>query len=34
VIHMWVVSGPDIPESLAANREAGEFVLAHLLRET
>jgi monoterpene epsilon-lactone hydrolase len=34
VIHMWVVSGPDIPESLAAYREAGEFVLAHLLRET
>jgi monoterpene epsilon-lactone hydrolase len=34
VIHMWVVSGPDISESLAAYREAGEFVLAHLLRET
>lgn len=34
VIHMWVVSGPDIPESLAAYREAGDFVKAHLLRET
>jgi epsilon-lactone hydrolase len=34
VIHMWVVTGPDIPESLAAYREAGEFVKAHLLRET
>ena len=33
VIHMWVVSGPDIPESLAAYREAGEFVRTHLLRE-
>ena len=34
VIHMWVVSGPDIPESLAAYREAGDFVKTHLLRET
>lgn len=34
VIHMWVVSGPDIPESRAAYGEAGEFVRAHLLRET
>lgn len=33
VIHMWVVSGPDIPESLAAYGEAGEFVRTHLLRE-
>lgn len=34
VIHMWVVSGPDIPESLAAYREAGRFLRNHLLRET
>lgn len=33
VIHMWVVTGPDIPESLAAYREAGEFLRTHLLRE-
>lgn len=30
VIHMWVVIGPDIPESVAAYREAGEFVRRHL----
>lgn len=30
VIHMWVVSGPDIPESLAAYREAGAFLRTHL----
>jgi acetyl esterase/lipase len=34
VIHMWVVSGPDIPESLAAYREAGAFLETHLLQET
>ena len=34
VIHMWVVSGPELPESLAAYGEAGEFVKTHLLRET
>jgi acetyl esterase/lipase len=34
VIHMWVVSGPDIPESLAAYRDAGAFLRTHLLQET
>jgi acetyl esterase/lipase len=34
VIHMWVVRGPDIPESLAAYREAGTFLRTHLLQET
>jgi acetyl esterase/lipase len=33
VIHMWVVSGPDIPESLAAYREAGAFLRTHLHQE-
>jgi acetyl esterase/lipase len=30
VVHMWVVIGPDIPESLDAFREAGRFVRDHL----
>jgi acetyl esterase/lipase len=30
VVHMWVVIGPDIPESLAAFREAGTFIRDHL----
>jgi monoterpene epsilon-lactone hydrolase len=30
VVHMWVVIGPDIPESLDAFREAGRFVCDHL----
>jgi monoterpene epsilon-lactone hydrolase len=30
VVHMWVVIGPDIPESLAAYREAGTFIRDHL----
>jgi monoterpene epsilon-lactone hydrolase len=30
VVHMWVVIGPDIPESLAAFGEAGAFIRAHL----
>jgi acetyl esterase/lipase len=30
VVHMWVVIGPDIPESLEAFAEAGEFVRTHL----
>ena len=32
VVHMWVVIGPDIPESLEAYREAGAFLrdIAHM----
>jgi acetyl esterase/lipase len=30
VVHMWVVLGPDIPESLEAYREAGAFIRAHV----
>jgi acetyl esterase/lipase len=30
VVHMWVVMGPDIPESLEAFAEAGAFVRDHL----
>ena len=30
VVHMWVVFGPDIPESLEAYREAGAFIRAHM----
>ena len=30
VVHMWVVIGPEIPESQAAFAEAGDFVRAHL----
>ena len=30
VVHMWVVLGPDIPESLEAYREAGAFIRAHM----
>jgi monoterpene epsilon-lactone hydrolase len=30
VVHMWVVIGPDIPESREAFAEAGAFVRAHL----
>ncbi len=30
VVHMWVVMGPDIPESLEAFDEAGTFVRNHL----
>ncbi len=30
VVHMWVVIGPEIPESRAAFAEAGAFVRAHL----
>jgi acetyl esterase/lipase len=30
VVHMWVVIGPEIPESLDAFREAGTFIRKHL----
>ena len=30
VVHMWVVIGPDIPESREAFREAGAFIRDHL----
>ena len=30
VVHMWVVFGPDIPESRAAFAEAGSFLRTHL----
>ena len=30
VVHMWVVMGPDIPESLEAFDEAGTFIRTHL----
>ena len=30
VVHMWVVMGPEIPESVAAFAEAGAFVRHHL----
>ncbi len=30
VVHMWVVIGPEIPESQAAFAEAGAFIRAHL----
>ena len=31
VVHMWVVMGPDIPESLQAFHDAGEFIRRHLI---
>jgi acetyl esterase/lipase len=31
VVHMWVVMGPDLPESLEAFAEAGAFVRDHLV---
>jgi acetyl esterase/lipase len=30
VVHMWVVFGPDLPESLEAYREAGAFIRDHV----
>jgi acetyl esterase/lipase len=30
VVHMWVVIGPEIPESQAAFAEAGAFIRAQL----
>ena len=30
VVHMWVVMGPDLPESVDAFREAGTFIRDHL----
>ncbi len=30
VVHMWVVIGPDIPESQEAFAEAGAFIRARL----
>jgi epsilon-lactone hydrolase len=30
VVHMWVVIGPDLPESLEAFGEAGAFIRTHL----
>ena len=30
VVHMWVVIGPDVPESVDAFREAGAFLRRHL----
>ena len=31
VVHMWVVFGPDLPESLEAYREAGTFIRVHMV---
>ena len=31
VVHMWVVIGPEIPESIAAFAEAGSFIRDHLV---
>jgi acetyl esterase/lipase len=31
VVHMWVVIGPEIPESIAAFAEAGSFIRSHLV---
>jgi hypothetical protein len=30
VVHMWVVLGPDLPETRDALTEAGAFVRGHL----
>ena len=30
VVHMWVVIGPEIPESLEAFAEAGAFIREHI----
>jgi acetyl esterase/lipase len=30
VVHMWIVIGPDIPESVQAFHGAGEFIRRHI----